>query len=65
MSHAVPISRVLAQVSLEICSPIIKRASLRKLMARILDDPELLPPGETDFGEYYADPPAAAPGTDH
>ena len=37
--------------ALDMATPILKRASLRKMASRILDQPELLPPGETDAGE--------------
>ena len=49
------------QLSLETCSPLLKRESLRKMISRILDDPTLLPPGAEDHGEAKD---AAAAGSD-
>ena len=39
------------QYALELCSPILKRESLRIMIARILDNPELLPLGEHEYDE--------------
>ena len=39
------------QYALELCSPILKRESLRIMIARILENPELLPPGEHEYDE--------------
>ena len=41
--HTVELQEALASVG-----PLLKRSSLRRLIARILDDPSLLPPGALD-----------------
>ena len=51
------------QLALELCSPLLKRESLRKMISRILDDPELLPEGADDHGET-AEASAAAASSD-
>ena len=39
------------QVALEACSPLLSRESLRRMIARILEDPSLLPEGERELGD--------------